>query len=88
MNALDYLDEAAAPRLDAIRKLPRKPGTPAPRADGYVGSLLKHLTGKYRVPGRRARSLPDSEGLSLQEQNSFEFNKARQRLTSPCCFVR
>jgi arylsulfatase A-like enzyme len=44
VNALDYLDEAAAPRLEAIRKLPRKPGTPAPRTDGYVGSLLKHLT--------------------------------------------
>jgi HEAT repeat protein len=44
VNALDYLDEAAAPRLEAIRKLPRKPGMPAPRTDGYVGSLLKHLT--------------------------------------------
>jgi len=46
LNALDYLDEAAAPRLEAIRKLPRKPGTPAPRADGYVGNLLKRLAGE------------------------------------------
>ncbi|MCB1203081.1 MAG: sulfatase-like hydrolase/transferase [Verrucomicrobiae bacterium] len=45
VNALDYLDEAAASRMEAIRKLPRKPGKPAPRADGYVGNLLKHLTG-------------------------------------------
>jgi len=43
VNALDYLDETALPRMEAIRKLPRKPGKPAPRADGYVGNLLKHL---------------------------------------------
>jgi uncharacterized sulfatase len=45
VNALDSLDGAAAPRMEAIRKLPRKPGKPTPRVDGYVGSLLKHLTG-------------------------------------------
>lgn len=45
VNALDYLDEAAESRMEAIRNLPRKPGKPAPRVDGYVGSLLKHLTG-------------------------------------------
>jgi uncharacterized sulfatase len=48
LNALDYLDEAAASRMEAIRQLPRKPGKPVPRADGYVGSLLKHLTGEAK----------------------------------------
>ncbi|MBL9159557.1 MAG: sulfatase-like hydrolase/transferase [Verrucomicrobiales bacterium] len=50
LNALDYLDEAAAPRMEAIRQLPRKPGKPAPRVDGYAGSLLKHLTGEKGSP--------------------------------------
>lgn len=45
VNALDYLDEVAGPRMEDIRKLPRKPGKAAPRVDGYVGNLLKHLTG-------------------------------------------
>jgi arylsulfatase A-like enzyme len=48
LNALDYLDEAAAPRMEAIRRLPREPGKPAPRVDGYAGSLLKHLAGRWR----------------------------------------
>ncbi|PAW64272.1 MAG: sulfatase [Verrucomicrobiia bacterium Tous-C2TDCM] len=51
LNALDYLDEVAAPRMDAIRQLPRTPGKPAPRVDGYAGSLLKHLTGDKGIPG-------------------------------------
>lgn len=46
LNTLDYLDEAAAPRMEVIRQLSRKPGKPAPRVDGYAGSLLKHLTGE------------------------------------------
>lgn len=45
VNALDYLDEATAPRMAEIRALPRKPSGPAPRVDGYVGNLLKHLLG-------------------------------------------
>ena len=39
-NALDYLDEKAKPRLDAIRALPTKKIVPTTRTDKYVGSLL------------------------------------------------
>jgi arylsulfatase A-like enzyme len=44
LNALDYLGEVAAPRMDAIRQLPRKPGIPAPRVDGYAERLIEYLT--------------------------------------------
>jgi arylsulfatase A-like enzyme len=42
-NGIDYLDEFAASRLEEIKALPKKPGKPAPRVDGYVGSLLKTI---------------------------------------------
>lgn len=44
LNALDSLGAAADPVREAILALPRKPGHPAPRADGYVGNLLDHLS--------------------------------------------
>jgi len=40
-NGLDYVDEAALPWLETIRALPTKPGSRAPRAEGYVRNLLK-----------------------------------------------
>ena len=40
VNAIDYADQIAAPRLEEIRSLPTKPGKEAPRVDGYVKSLL------------------------------------------------
>lgn len=42
-NAIDYVDELALPYLEQIRQLPTKPGTQTPRADGYVGNLLKKI---------------------------------------------
>ncbi len=45
-NGIDYLGAFAATRLDEIKKLPIKPGKPAPRVDGYVGSLLKTIVGE------------------------------------------
>ena len=48
LNAIDYLDEVGASRMASIRQLPRKPGKPSPRMDGYAGSLLKHLTGEAK----------------------------------------
>jgi uncharacterized sulfatase len=42
-NALDYVDDLAKPHLEMIKALPRKPAKPAPRADGYVGNLLKKI---------------------------------------------
>ena len=44
-NALDYLDEKAAPRLDEIKALPTKPKGPAPRVDGYVKNILPKIIG-------------------------------------------
>jgi len=44
LNALDYLDDVATPRMEAIRKLPRKPAAPTPRVDGYAERLIEHLT--------------------------------------------
>lgn len=43
-NALDYVDGLAAAHLAKIEELPKKPGKLAPRADGYVGNLLKKIT--------------------------------------------
>jgi len=40
-NALDYVDEAAAHRIEDIRQLPEKPGRSTPRVDNYVRNLLK-----------------------------------------------
>ena len=42
-NALDYLDEKAASRLDEIKALPKKPAGPAPRVDGYVRNILPKI---------------------------------------------
>lgn len=42
-NALDYLDEKAAPRLEEIKTLPTKPKGPAPRVDGYVKNILPKI---------------------------------------------
>jgi uncharacterized sulfatase len=42
-NALDYLDEKAISRLEDIKKLPTKPGRPAPRVDGYVRNILPKI---------------------------------------------
>lgn len=42
-NALDYVDDLAKPHLEAIKALPKTPGKPQPRADGYVKSLLKKI---------------------------------------------
>ena len=39
-NALDYLDERAAGRLEAIKALPRKQQKPTTRTNNYVGNLL------------------------------------------------
>ncbi len=46
LNAVEHLRELFEPRLDEIRALPRKPLSPAPRADGYVPRLLDDLVGK------------------------------------------
>ncbi len=40
VNAIDYMDEKAAPRLEAIKALPSKQQKPTNRTDGYVGRLL------------------------------------------------
>ncbi len=41
VNALDYMDERALPRLEEIKALPAKAGKDAPeRMGGYVGNLL------------------------------------------------
>lgn len=42
-NALDYVDDLARPWLEQIQALPRKPAKSQPRADGYVGNLLKKI---------------------------------------------
>jgi len=43
VNALDYLDKNAAPRLEAIKALPTKPKKPTDRTDGYVDRLLSRV---------------------------------------------
>jgi arylsulfatase A-like enzyme len=42
-NAIDYLDEFAASRVEEIKALPTKPGKSTPRVNEYVGSLLKTI---------------------------------------------
>ena len=42
-NVIDFLGDAARSRLEEIKSLPKKPGRPAPRVDGYVGNLLSKI---------------------------------------------
>lgn len=50
-NALDYLDEKAASRLDEIKALPKKPTGPAPRVDGYVRNILPKIISDLEKDG-------------------------------------
>ncbi|MDF1737553.1 MAG: sulfatase-like hydrolase/transferase [Verrucomicrobiales bacterium] len=48
LNAIDYLDEAAASESEAILALPAKPAAGTPRRiSGYVGSVLKKLRADF-----------------------------------------
>jgi uncharacterized sulfatase len=45
LNAIDALGKKAAPLLDTIKTMATKDPAAAGRADGYVGRLVKDLTG-------------------------------------------
>ncbi|MCB1225480.1 MAG: sulfatase-like hydrolase/transferase [Verrucomicrobiales bacterium] len=46
LNAIDDLGEKAAPILDQVKQLPTKGPSPDGRYNGYVGNLIRYLSGE------------------------------------------